>query len=107
MTERDPLQAYFRAGDVPASDPGFRLDVMEAVATRRFRLELAQRMAAVALVVVMALLLAPVVGNLLDPFTRLFDAGLATVALLLAVMAALAGQVWLSRGSRFSLPRLF
>ena len=43
MREHDPLQDFFRAGDVPARDPGFRLAVMADIARRRFRRELAER----------------------------------------------------------------
>ena len=59
MSEHDPLQAFFEAGDVPAPDPGFRLSVMEAVAVRRFRLELAARLVAGVVLLVLAVALAP------------------------------------------------
>jgi len=107
MTDRDPLQAFFEAGDVPSPDPGFRLSVMERVAARRLRVELAARLAACALLAWLALMLAPVAAELLAPFVRLFDDRLALGALLLAVAAALAGQVLLSRGVRLPRRRLF
>lgn len=107
MTDRDPLQAFFQAGAVPSADPGFRLSVMERVAVRRFRVELAARLAVCALLAVLAFALAPVMAEVLAPFAYLLDARLALGMLALAVAAALAGQALLSRRLRLSLPRLF
>jgi len=107
MTDRDPLQAFFEAGEVPSADPGFRLSVMERVAARRFRTELAARLAVCALLAVLAFVLAPVAADVLAPFAALLDARLALGALVLAVAAALAGQTLLSRRLRLSMPRLF
>lgn len=107
MTDRDPLHAFFEAGDVPSADPGFRLSVMEKVAARRFRMELAARLAAGALLAVLALILAPVAGDVLAPLVRLLDDRLALGALVLALVTALAGHALLSRGLRLPLPRLF
>ena len=107
MTDRDPLQAFFEAGDMPPADPGFRLSVMERVAARRLRVELAARLAACALLAWLALMLSPVAADLLTPFVRLFDDRLALGALLLALAAALAGRALLSRGVRIPRPRLF
>ncbi|MEA1942087.1 MAG: hypothetical protein U9P68_07580, partial [Pseudomonadota bacterium] len=77
MTDRDPLHAFFEAGDVPSADPGFRLSVMERVAARRLRVELAARLAAGALLAVLAFLMAPVAGEVLSPFVRLLEDRLA------------------------------
>jgi hypothetical protein len=106
MTERDPLQAFFEAGDVPATDPGFRLSVMEAVAARRFRLELAVRLAAGVVLLVLAVALAPVAGDIVRSFAPLLDDTVAVVALAIAVVAALGGQLWLMRGAGLSWLRL-
>ena len=107
MTDRDPLQAFFAAGEVPSADPGFRLSVMERVAARRFRTELAARLAVCALLAVLAFAAAPVAAELVAPFAHLLDARLALGALVLAVAAALAGQALLSGRLRLSPLRLF
>jgi hypothetical protein len=105
MTERDPLAAFFDAGDAPPADPGFRTAVMERVARRRLRLELAARLASGVLLVLAAMVLAPV----FEPVAALFGAGLADVIVVLAVtgLVAFAGHYWLTRPVRLPALRIF
>ncbi|WP_300543276.1 hypothetical protein [Maricaulis sp.] len=105
MTGADPLNAFFRAGEAPAADARFRLAVMEKVALRRFRVDLALRLLAAALLLIGAVLLAPVLdgiaaalgGTLYDLFLVLGVAGL----------IAFAGHAWLTRTIRWPALRLF
>ncbi|WP_203293530.1 hypothetical protein [Maricaulis parjimensis] len=98
----DALSAFFEAGEVAPVDPGFRIAVMEAVARRRFRLGLAIRTGVLALLVILAGLLIPVVDQLATalgaPLLEIL------VLVLLAVLGAFAAQAWLQRHP--DLPRL-
>ena len=93
--ETDPLAAFFQAGEVPSVDPAFRIDVMEAVARRRFRIGLAIRAGVLAGLVVLAGLLMPVVDHIAvslgAPLLELL------VILLVTGLVAFAGQAWLRR----------
>jgi hypothetical protein len=93
--QTDPLAAFFQAGEVPSVDPGFRIEVMEAVARRRFRIGLAVRAAVLAGLVVLAGLLMPVIDQLAvslgAPLLELL------VVLLVTGLVAYAGQAWLRR----------
>lgn len=105
MSEHDPLAAFFEAGEAPAADPGFRTAVMEAVARRRLRLELAARLVAGCVLALAAVLLAPVFA----PVAELFGVGLADVLIVLGVtgIVAFAGHYWLTHPVRLPALRLF
>lgn len=84
-----------------AVDPAFRIAVMQRVAARRLRLELAARLVAVAALFVIAVLLAPVAGALAQPLGPVFND--IPAVLCLAGSAALAGYLWLTRRIRLPL----
>jgi len=106
MREHDPLQDFFRAGDVPARDPGFRLAVMASVARRRFRRELAERLGQGLVVCLLVLIMAPIAGDVLETLFRGGEARFALVTLPLALGAALIGHFWLNGRLHVRLPNL-
>lgn len=93
MTDTDPLNAFFKAGEAPAVDHDFRAGVMEAVARRRLRIELAVRTATAALIFLAAAILAPALG----PAISLVAGQLSTFLLALAVVGIIGfSGNWLS-----------
>lgn len=106
MSERNPLQDFFRAGDVPAADPDFRLSVMAGVARQRLRRELVQRLGLGVLLCLLAVVLGPVLGDVLAALMLIVETHRTLLALPLALAVALAGHVWLSGKLRLGLPGL-
>ncbi|MAK64640.1 MAG: hypothetical protein CMF75_07880 [Maricaulis sp.] len=93
--QADPLAAFFEAGDVASVDPAFRVDVMEAVARRRFRISLAIRAAILAGLVLVAALLMPVINHVA---AALGAPLLEILVILLATgLVAYAARAWLQR----------
>ena len=95
MTKTDPLNAFFEAGDAPATDSRFRTLVMERIARRRLQLGLARAALASLAVFVALLLLRPVLVSLVVGLS----ATLGEAALVLAItgLASLAGYYLVTR----------
>ncbi len=106
MREHDPLQDFFRAGDVPTRDPGFRLAVMADIARRRFRRELAARRGPGRVVCLLVLITAPIAGDVLQTLFRGGESRFALVTLPLALGVGLIGHFWLNGRLRVRLPNL-
>jgi len=105
MSSPDPLKVFFEAGDAPASDPAFRVSVMAVIARQRMLREWAERFAMTMVLIAALFLLKPVLDILQTSFLEIpyeIYAALALVAIL-----AFAGQYYISRSSRFLLPRFF
>ncbi len=102
--QTDQLAAFFQAGELPSVDPAFRIDVMEAVARRRFRIGLAIRTGILAGLVLLAALFMPVV----DQIAVTLGAPLLELFVIVGVtgLVAFAGQAWLRRYPDMPLVRL-
>lgn len=89
----DDLQSYFEAGEpLPATDPGFRLEVMSRVARRRFWLTLAARAGAALLLALVLSALWPAIDAVirrLGDISAELTAPVSTIALTLVALAVL------------------
>ena len=108
MTDRDPLDVFFAADDIPSRDSAFRIRVMEGVARRRLQAELGLRLACGVLIGIAVLALAPVLDPVLRMLAELIGAGPVGVMgiLVLTAVAGLAGYAWLTRSADLRLPGL-
>ena len=79
MSKTDPLQAFFAAGEAPAIDPSFRMRVMEAVAGRRLRFEIATSALAGLTVFVTLLLLRPAIETLVPDLSIALQGAVVTL----------------------------
>ncbi|MDF1767444.1 hypothetical protein [Maricaulis sp.] len=104
MSQPDPLADFFAADAAPAVDRGFRMAVMEQVARRRLRVELALRSLATLLLFVGVALISPV----LQRFAQLLGQDLSQVLLVMlaAGLVAYLGHFWLTRKPVLRLPHL-
>jgi hypothetical protein len=109
MRETDPLKAFFDAGDVASADPAFRLRVVEAVARRRFRLELVTRLAISVLLLAGVALIAPTLGPLAGMVFAQLTGSLGPVMLAFGITAAVAISCYwfVSNPGQFSKAGLF
>ncbi len=103
MTEQDPLNAFFNAGEVSAFDPDFRARTMDRIAQRRFGVELAVRLVAGVLLVFGLMMLGPGLATLAS---EVLPPELTPVLLALALAAGIAysGHYLLTHSIR--VPRL-
>tara|TARA_R110000868_G_scaffold26347_2_gene101506 strand:+ start:1010 stop:1333 length:324 start_codon:yes stop_codon:yes gene_type:complete len=98
MSKTDPLQAFFAAGEAPAVDRAFRTRVMEAVARRRLRIEIAASALAGLVVYLVLLLLRPAFETLVPDLSAALQG--AVVILAAIGLAIYAGNLLLTRPLR-------
>ena len=102
MNADERLAAFFEADEAPAVDPGFRTEVMEKVARRRFNIELAVVLLACLLAAAALAAFAPA----LTPYLVSLLGAVEAPAITLVAIAAIAGLGWALFAGLVRAPRL-